>query len=129
MRLGNTITPLNRSERFQTKSTLQRRADDHENDRQHRIDLNSFFTEKILDVLLAEEIPADNGGKGEEQKADGNEGATEATHYLRKGQLRQSNACSSAAKGVGRKDDQSRNCLETIKCSVCLPEYLWNINI
>ena len=66
-----------------------------------------FLAEEGLEVDLAEEVPADDGGKGEEQHAHGDEGITEPAELLAEGQLGQSGTGGTASEDAGGEDHHS----------------------
>ena len=62
--------------------------------------------EQVLDVLLAEEIPADDGRKSEEEQADCHKGDAKGTEAAFKSLLGQGDAGGGAVDGVGHEDDE-----------------------
>lgn len=66
-----------------------------------------LLAEEGLEVDLAEEVPADDGGEGEEQHAHGDEGITEPAELLAEGQLGQSSTGGTASEDAGGEDHHS----------------------
>ena len=62
--------------------------------------------EKVLDVLLAEEIPADNRRESEEEQADCHKGDAKGPEAAFKSLLGQGDAGGGAVDGVGHEDDE-----------------------
>ena len=82
-----------------------------EHDEEHHnggIDLHILCAEEGLHVGLAEEIPADDGGKGEEEQADGDVDIAEGTEYGVKGYLGQFRAGAAGVPHAGDDDDKRR---------------------
>ena len=63
------------------KIHLHHRAEQHEEDDDHGVHRHSLFPEQVFHVRLTEEIPADDGGEGEEEHADGDENIAELAHH------------------------------------------------
>ena len=73
--------------------------------------MTAALAEEGLDVGLAEEVPADDGGEGEEQHADGHEGVAEGAEGGVEGGLGQGGALEGAVdrlQQAGGQDDQGR---------------------
>lgn len=62
--------------------------------------------EQVLDVLFAEEIPADDGRESEEEQADCHKGDAKGPEAAFKSLLGQSDAGGGAVDGVGHEDDE-----------------------
>ena len=65
-----------------------------------------FASEEEADVGLAEVIPADDGGEGEEGQADGEQLRTEAGEGFAEGELGNRRALFAGKVGIGQEDNQ-----------------------
>ena len=65
-----------------------------------------FASEEEADVGLAEVVPADDGGEGEEGQADGEQLRTEAGEGFTEGKLGHRRALFAGKVGIGQEDNQ-----------------------
>ena len=67
----------------------EQRSEEDKRDRDHGVDQVGFLAKKVIHVDASEQIPADDRGKREEQKADGDKAAARAaSEYAAECQLR-----------------------------------------
>jgi|GEM_PF-3255838 len=92
--------------KFPNQRYVEEGAEHQEAQNKHAVALHPAQTEEILDVLFAEEVPADDRRKGEEKEADRNEARTDVAQTGCKGGLREDDAGALAVKHASRENDE-----------------------